>query len=71
MFRPLEAIFRLHKIELEERDIIHIVCATAYQWEISASLRIGLVYLNLIPICRGEDILSLMQAVRSLDTISV
>jgi hypothetical protein len=31
-FRPLEAIFRLHKIELEERDIIHIMCATAYQW---------------------------------------
>jgi len=31
MFRPLEAIFRLHKIELEEREIIHIVCATAYQ----------------------------------------
>ena len=31
MFRPLEAIFRLHKIELEERDKIHIVCATAYQ----------------------------------------
>jgi len=32
MFRPLEAIFSLHKIELEERDIIHIVCARAYQW---------------------------------------
>jgi hypothetical protein len=26
MFRPLEAIFRLHKVELGERDIIHIVC---------------------------------------------
>ena len=24
MFRPLEAIFRLHKIELEERDIIYV-----------------------------------------------
>ena len=32
MFRPLEAIFSLHKIELEERDIIHIGCAMAYQW---------------------------------------
>jgi len=30
MFRPLEAIFRLHKIELEERDIINIVCAMAF-----------------------------------------
>ena len=25
MFRPLEAIFRLHKIELEERDTIHFM----------------------------------------------
>jgi hypothetical protein len=32
MFRPLEAIFRLHKVELGERDVIHIVCAMAYQW---------------------------------------
>jgi hypothetical protein len=32
MFRPLEAIFSLHKIVLEERDMIYIVCATAYQW---------------------------------------
>ena len=32
MFQPLEAIFRLHKTELEERDILHIVCATTFQW---------------------------------------
>ena len=31
MLRPLETIFRLHKIELEQRDTIYIVCATAYQ----------------------------------------
>jgi len=36
MFRPLETIFRLHKIELEESDTIHIVCAKAYQcWDLS------------------------------------
>ena len=32
MFRPLEAIFRLHKIELEERDTIYIVSAMVYQF---------------------------------------
>ena len=53
MFRPLEAIFRLHKIELEERDVIHMVCAKRISGEISASLRVGLVYLNLISMCKG------------------
>ena len=32
MFQPPEAIFRLHNIELEERDIMHIVSTAAYQW---------------------------------------
>jgi len=35
MFRPLEAIFRLHKIQLDEKDTIHIVCAMVYLYAIA------------------------------------
>ena len=55
MFRSLEAIFRLHKIDMEEKGTIYIVCATAYQcWDLSIFTCWASV-LNLITMCRGDQ----------------